>query len=325
MKKLVLSWAIRILISVLFIISAYAKIYHEPSAYFSITTFEAKQLVPLGFDSLIAAIFSRILIALELSLGIFILLPYRFKKLVLPGTIALLAIFCVHLGVQIYLTGNSGNCGCFGALLPMTPLEAIVKNILAIGLLMALFKLPINESKSKNSLFILLSLYFVFAISMFIYLPIKSSNVVESSFVIDQNVYDINGPKSVKSEFGEALPFADTGRVLLCFFAPGCDHCRATIRSIDSLSKISTNFPKVEIVFMEEEVEKIPEFFVYAGNKYSYRILDIASFYNVLTWERDTPAVFYIWNGNVIKEFNGINEMSFDPSKLVDVITNSKY
>ena len=27
-----------------------------------------------------------------------------------------------------------------------------------------------------------------------------------------------------------------------------------------------------------------------------------------LTWERDTPGVFYMWNGNIIKEFNGINE-----------------
>jgi thiol-disulfide isomerase/thioredoxin len=322
MKKSLLSWGIRILISALFIISAYAKIYHEPSAYFSITTFEAKQLVPLGFDTYIAAIFSRVLIALELSLGVFILLPFCFKKLVLPGTIALLGIFCIHLGIQIYLTGNSGNCGCFGALLPMTPMEAIIKNILASGLLMALYKLPTNESENKNSFYILLALYFLSIISIFIYLPIKSSsNVVQSSFVIDSNINDVNGPKSVKSEFGEALPFADSGRVLLCFFAPGCDHCRATIRSIDSLSKITSKFPKVEIVFMEEEVEKIPEFFAYAGSKYSYRVLDISSFYNVLTWERDTPAVFYIWNGNVLREFNGINEMSFNAEQLVETIS----
>ena len=113
---------------------------------------------------------------------------------------------------------------------------------------------------------------------------------------------------------------ADEGRLILCFFAPGCDHCKATIRSLDSLSKITENFPKVEIVFMEEEVEKIPEFFEYAGNKYNHLVLDIATFYDVLTWERDTPGVFYMWNGNIIKEFNGINEKSFNPSELVDVL-----
>ena len=57
--KNIISWAIRILISALFLVSAYAKVYHEPSAYFSITTFEQKQLVPLGFDSSLAAFFSE--------------------------------------------------------------------------------------------------------------------------------------------------------------------------------------------------------------------------------------------------------------------------
>ena len=137
-NKIAAIWMIRIVISLLFLVSAYAKIYHEPSAYFSITTFEAKQLVPLGIDATVAAFLSRILIALEFSLGILILLPFHLKKIVVPLTIAILLLFCLHLGVQIYLTGNSGNCGCFGTLLPMTPLEAIVKNIFAVGLLIIL-------------------------------------------------------------------------------------------------------------------------------------------------------------------------------------------
>ena len=76
MNSTILSWVIRILISILFIVSAYAKIYHDPSAYFSITTFEAKQLVPLGLEPFISSIISRLLIALEFYLGVFILLPF---------------------------------------------------------------------------------------------------------------------------------------------------------------------------------------------------------------------------------------------------------
>ena len=88
----------------LFLVSAYAKIYHEPSAYFSITTFEAKQLVPLGFESGFAAYISRILIALEFSLGFLILLPFQLKRIVVPLTISVLTAFCFHLLIQIYLT-----------------------------------------------------------------------------------------------------------------------------------------------------------------------------------------------------------------------------
>ena len=64
--KSYLPWTIRILISFLFIVSAIAKMY--PSPYFAISTFEVKQLYPLGFSENIAPWFSRILIGIELAL-----------------------------------------------------------------------------------------------------------------------------------------------------------------------------------------------------------------------------------------------------------------
>lgn len=325
-KKIFAIWSIRIVIAILFLVSAYAKIYHEPSAYFSITTFEAKQLVPLGFESGFAAYISRILISLEFSLGILILLPFQLKRIVVPLTIFVLAAFCFHLLIQIYLTGNSGNCGCFGALLPMTPLEAIIKNIFAIGLLVFLNKLLDKRDFNKNEIVYGFLVYFISLVLIFLFIPIKSSENISLDLKNSSNYEStvISGPSQVKSEFGDFLPMADNGRLLLCFFAPGCEHCRATIKSIDSLSRINPDFPKVEIVFMEEEVEKIPDFFEYAGNEFSYIVLDISTFYDVLTWERDTPGVFYMWNGNIIKEFNGINEKAFNAEELVKVLQKSK-
>ena len=317
-NKLIGIWVIRIIISLLFLVSAYAKVYHEPSAYFSITTFEAKQLVPLGFSSEISSYLSRILIALEFAIGVLILLPFYLKRIVIPLTIFVLAAFCVHLALQIYLTGNSGNCGCFGTLLPMTPLEAILKNIFAIGLLVILNRL-LSKDKSKSvEIFYGLLIYLFFVIGIMALVPIKnSSNVtIDSNYQIQEDLV-LEGPKQMKSEFGQTLPFADKGRLILCFFAPGCDHCRAAVRSIDSLSKIVEDFPKVEIVFMDEEVDKIPEFFEYAGSEYHYIVLDISTFYDVLTWERDTPGIFYMWNGNILKEFNGTNESAYDPESLL--------
>ena len=123
--------------------------------------------------------------------------------------------------------------------------------------------------------------YYLFSVILiFFYLPIKSSENISVDLKEFNNKESvaISGPDHVKSEFGNLLPMADDGRLLLCFFAPGCDHCRATIKSIDSLSRINSDFPKVEIVFMEEEVEKIPDFFDYAGNEFSYIVLDISIF-----------------------------------------------
>ena len=317
-NKLIGIWVIRIIISLLFLVSAYAKVYHEPSAYFSITTFEAKQLVPLGFSSEISPYLSRILIALEFAIGVLILLPFYLKRIVIPLTIFVLAAFCVHLALQIYLTGNSGNCGCFGTLLPMTPLEAILKNIFAIGLLAILNRL-LSKDKSKSiEIFYGFLIYLFFVVGIMALVPIKNSGnvTIDSNYQIQEDSV-LEGPEQMKSEFGQTLPFADKGRLILCFFAPGCDHCRAAVRSIDSLSKIVENFPKVEIVFMDEEVDKIPEFFDHAGSEYHYIVLDISTFYDVLTWERDTPGIFYMWNGNILKEFNGTNDNAYDPELLL--------
>ena len=244
MIKNILSWLIRILIAALFLVSAYAKVYPEPSAYFSITTFEAKQLVPLGFDPFIAALFSRFLIALEFTLGILLLFPFQLKRVVVPSTIGILAFFSTHLAIQIILTGNVGNCGCFGALLEMTPLEAIIKNLIAILFLVLLFFLLKKERFQWSGVLYYVPVFFFFMSVLFVYIPIKKA------------------PKQSMSEFSESLPFADDGKVLLCFFAPGCDHCRTTIRSLDSLNNImQDNFPSIEIVFMEEETEKNTRFF----------------------------------------------------------------
>ncbi|MEN9421799.1 MAG: hypothetical protein RLZZ107_1278, partial [Bacteroidota bacterium] len=51
-----LPWSIRIIIAGLFLVSAYGKIYPDPSAYGTISMFEVKQLYPLGFNTELAKI-----------------------------------------------------------------------------------------------------------------------------------------------------------------------------------------------------------------------------------------------------------------------------
>ena len=80
------------------------------------------------------------------------------------------------------------------------------------------------------------------------------------------------------------------------------------------------SFPDVSIIFMDEEVDKIPDFFTIAGKKYPYQIVDVISFWNVLGNTRDTPGVKYLWNGNEIKFYDGINENKFDAIELKKTI-----
>src|SRR6478672_5876423 len=166
-----IAWTIRILVAFLFIISAIAKMY--PSPYFAISTFEVKQLYTLGFSQNVAPYFSRTLIGIEMALGILLLQNHFLKRFIIPMTVLLLAVFVGHLTYVTYLSGgNSGNCGCFGELLPMTPIEAIIKNIVAIGLLVWLFYLLPKET-AKHNFWILTTVLFATVLSIYMLAPIQ--------------------------------------------------------------------------------------------------------------------------------------------------------
>ncbi len=348
MKKETISWILRLVISALFILSAVAKLY--PSPYFAISTFEVKQLYPLGFSEGFAPYFSRILIGIEFALGIAILLKDYLKKITIPATILLLAVFTIHLGYTTFVSGNAGNCGCFGELIPMTPVEAIIKNIIAIGLLVWLFKLvPADE---KSNFWLLKSVGLGCILALFMLAPIRPvekvmdeptseiqenlgvvidstsllTNEVPTAAITKDTVKKVeekkleDAPKKVKSGYEKYFPGIDNDKKILCYFVPGCDHCMDTAKELNEMRKKDKNFPPVYVIFMNEEPEKIPTFFEFAGTKFPYKMIDVIPFWTELGSGRDTPGVKYLWNGNEFKYYDGINENKFNGAEFKKLI-----
>jgi hypothetical protein len=175
-KKNSISWSIRIVVSALFILSALAKLSKGQlldSPYFAISTFEVKQLYTLGFSESIAPYFSRTLIGIEMALGLLLLQKNWLRKFIIPVTTALLLVFIGHLTYVTFLSGgNSGNCGCFGELIPMTPIQAIIKNIVAVALLVYLYKLLPKVSNNGN-FWILTTVLFASILWIYMLAPIQ--------------------------------------------------------------------------------------------------------------------------------------------------------
>jgi hypothetical protein len=345
-KNLVL--ASRIVLSILFLLSAAAKLY--PSPNLALAQFEIKQLVPMGFSEGVAAYFSRTLIGCELALGMLLLQPHFFKKLVLPMSFLILFVFSAHLTYEMLSSGNKGNCGCFGALLPMTPLQAVIKNIIAMGLVgYAFWKTDVKDDKRNFSFVMSLTLGSILLIYLVGPLASKTPTspkptiqeeiVIDTTVVIDNTNDQVNidpknkkdsaevvkpaEPKNKKSGYASYFPDIDKGRKILCFFAPGCDHCQEAAKQLTTMKKQIKDFPPIRIIFMDEEAELIPTFFEKAGSKYTYQILDIVTFMKTLTATKDTPGVFYYWNGNLIKEYQGINANKFNPNEFKKLVKKS--
>jgi thiol-disulfide isomerase/thioredoxin/uncharacterized membrane protein YphA (DoxX/SURF4 family) len=353
--KAYLPWTARIVVSILFLVSAVSKM-------FPLWMFE-KQLVDLGICGWCdAPYFSRLLIALEVAIGIAILQRHFIKRFVIPVTAFLLVAFCVHLSIEMVKHGAmNGNCGCFGQLIPMTPLEAFIKNVLTLGLLVYIYRTTEEHEKGKNRFMVPMFIYSVSAFGMFAVFPfcpceeeteqttevigennipsvddkydsLVQSNYADTTKAITFPADTASGakveeaqPAKVKSRFSDFKTIGgkkvnlDEGKKLVCFFAPGCDHCRETAKELKALAA-KMKLPDTYIIFMDEEAFLIPEFLKETGFNKPYQVIDIPKFWTVLGSNASTPGLFYLWNGNIMKSFEGIEGNKFDAAALKSAI-----
>jgi len=291
---------IRVLVSALFLLSAFAKLY--PTPMYGITkVFEQGQLIPMGFSEGLAPYISRIIIAIEFFIAFAILQKNYLKKLVIPTSILMLFVFSLHLAYSIFL-GDSENCGCFGELIPMSPLQALIKNIITLGVLGYLYK---NTPDDKENSCSKISIQFLsILLVIFAFLPVQTvgKNKRVSGF----------------SEYVVSDIDINDGKKILCFFDAGCEHCMDAAKSLNELADSIAYFPEIHIIFSDSEADKIPEFFAYAGREYSYQVLpfykdddEINSYLEILGYEYENPAVIYLDNGNQIRFYDGTGVNAF--------------
>ena len=296
-------WGIRILVSALFILSAAAKLY--PSPLIGISSFESKYLGIVGIEGDMSKVISRLLIGFEFTLGILILLPFYLKKLVIPAAIVLLSIFSIHLFVQV-LGGDASNCGCFGELIPMTPLQALVKNILSIGLLTLCLTVLKTELEDRNNIHPITYTGLISGLLMFVLLPQGSGHVSGENLKVGDSIYS------------QYYPEISKGNKLLCFFSPTCDHCIATGKELVKLKKKYPGLiPELKIIFMDESwpIDGSPllikDFFKTIGAKFDYVSIEPSAFWTVFESHQkgmNVPGVFYLQDGIHKALYSGSSE-----------------
>jgi hypothetical protein len=305
MLKKNLPLIIRVLVSALFLLSAFAKLY--PTPMYGITkVFEEGQLIPMGFSEGLVPYISRLIIAVELFIAIAILQKNYLKKLVIPTSILMLFVFSLHLAYSIFL-GDSENCGCFGELIPMSPIQALIKNIITLGVLGFLYKNTPDDNANHCSK---LSIQFLsILLLMFALLPVQTvgKNKRVSSF----------------TEYVVADMDMNDGKKILCFFDAGCEHCMDAAKSLNELSDSIAYFPEIHIIFSDSEADRIPEFFTYVGREYSHQVLpfykdddEINSYLEILGYEYENPAVIYLDNGNQIRFYDGTGANKYNEEEF---------
>jgi len=312
---------IRIIVAAVFVLSAVGKLsmsslFDNPN--FAITNFEKNYLVDgVGFSMGMAKALSRILIGIEFSIAVLLLLPFYLKKLVIPGTILLLGVFSIHLAIQSF-GGDSSNCGCFGELIPMTPFQSLIKNLLSIGLLVLLLTKFKEAYTDKSNIHPVFHIGLTIILLMFVFLPqggggshLDNTEVVESS-------EDVSG-------YGVYFDDVNDGNKLLCFFSPTCEHCMETGKKITELkAKYPGLMPEMRILFMDEagtgSADEIKRYFEFVGAEYPYQTLSIEEFLPIFWSDYNFPGVMYLNEGHKRIFFEGTEDNAFDADKLLQEI-----
>lgn len=248
MKKLI-AVALRILISSVFLVSAYLKLF--PVEPFELTFIET------GIGNWSTAPFiARILIGIEFLLGALILTGIALKRFTLPASIILILVFSAYLIGLLIISGNKGDCGCFGIYFPMTPLQSILKNATLLILLIVLWricgdkKIPLQSPIMIGIAILALALPFV--VNPLDRLNQKNLQPETVNFALPQELIGEN-------KFGQPSINLFEGKHIVSFMTLTCSHCRQAALKFHVIQKRN---PDISFfIFLNGKDELLDDFF----------------------------------------------------------------
>jgi hypothetical protein len=265
---------ISVLLGGVFVFSAYTKLYPvEPFEY----TF-----VDLGISNWqLAPFIARLLIAFEFLIGVLLILNIVLKKITYKLGIVTLFVFCIYLILQLIISGNKGNCGCFGTTIYMSPLKALIKNILMLGIFVALYIFHTGFNFGRFSKYIVIAVGLTSIALPFILNPVQldyseaylnkpSTNYKLELDTLYNNAYSNIPPKKLSK-----------GKYIISFMSLTCPHCRIAAKKIHILNEKNPSIPfyfvlngkeeKLKAFFDDTHTENIPNcmlkgsHFIYLG------------------------------------------------------------
>ncbi|MBS1646477.1 MAG: hypothetical protein JST67_03960 [Bacteroidetes bacterium] len=218
----------------IFIFSAYTKIYPiEPFEY----TFVDLHIANWVSSQIIA----RLLIGLEFLIGALLIANMALKKITYKLSATTLLLFCIYLIFQIILNGNTGNCGCFGTEYYMSPLAALIKNLIMLAVLALLYFNHTGFNFKKATKVVLITLVIISFALPFILNRMEfdhsASYTQKTQIKADLDslyLYAYNGipPKTLSK-----------GKQVMLFFSLTCKHCRIAAKKAHIMHEANPNIP----------------------------------------------------------------------------------
>ena len=282
----VVNHILRILVGLVFVISGLAKLY--PIEPFEII------FVDLGVANFMFAPFlARFIIAFEIFLGLSIIFNLWLKNIIYYLTQATLVMFTIYLAFLLFTQGNDVDCGCFGSLIALTPIQSIIKNILLIiGLLFVKRRYHSSGLLWVSILFIIISSVATFSLNRIGLHNLQGVGVNEKIDFSDlPELYQTN----------ERIDFSK-GKKMVAFFTWTCPHCINASRKFVALNK-QKEIKNLYVVIGSKKEAGLLEFFDKTKSDFPTIWMKDDEFYKYSGGR--LPAIVYIEDGVIKKKWFG--------------------
>ena len=241
-----MSTALTILLAVVFVVSAVAKL-------FGIDQFEL-YVYSFGFFPLnLCFILVRLCIGIELALGVLLLVGWH-RRWILTAILAMLLFFSLFL-CYTALHGRTDSCQCFGQLADMPPALSLLKNAVLIVITLLAIKLQCKQRHRPEWLAVVLTLAAMAT-------PFIVSVPDSWMFGASHERYNKDALREFRIRSSELGVIATAPgqlqtpnselRTLIAFVTPGCPYCRMTHQKLDAMAE-RNGLPDGSIIFIEPQ------------------------------------------------------------------------
>lgn len=286
-----------------FLYSGYTKL--EPIEPFEFT------FVDLGIGGWrLAPFIARFMIGLEFFIGFLLIMGLFIRRFTIKLTVISLIVFCIYLIFIMATAGNNGNCGCFGTAISMTPLQALIKNIIMIAVCFVIYRFydGFNFGKFGKWLF---GALFLTAFAMPHILNYVDLNYSEAYLGKKEDRFKLELDTLYKyNKLHQAPHNLSHGKHVISFMSLTCPHCRIAAKK---LKIIKEKNPAISIyLVLNGDYKNIQPFFDDTkARNIDYCILNGPGF--IYLGGLNLPAIFLVNNSEVE---TSVNYMELDQSEI---------
>ena len=287
-------WISQRLMGLVFLVAGLTKIW-DPVLFFWEALPHAQILVGHKVEVLVAS-FAPLLGPIECLVGLALLIDWK-PRLVLPMGVAMMAFF-IFITAMSWHRGAGESCGCFGNLVNRSPGEAMVENVLMLGLLVFSWW----GLRRRSVVFRTWRRWAIVAGGLAFLTVLGVRYVSERDRMTESDL-------EVGFQFAD-VPLLDSdidltrGAYLVELFSPTCSHCQQAVPKVNAWAA-DPNVPRV--IALSRYAQDDPRM-VQFKQQYQPRF-EIVTISHVdfmrLVWRHGVPRLAYVEDGVVKRVWKG--------------------